>query len=277
MSLDKATEEALRLHNEARDEITESPRPHLKWDTTLAADAQQYANKLAQQNSGLVHSSSSSRKRSGEVCGENLAMSSGSLSLAAGTRMWIEEKYNYKGEKMGSGRDSMWGHYTEIIWPECTRVGIASARSRSGATYIVARYDKCQLDGRLPYDGTQGNIFKNRKWQPIRGASSSGGGGNRPQGQGQMPGFGNGSSSPRSRFQIRQTHRHPHGQGAGGSSNQMSDLLSGMMQNMNPQGQRQQQQTGSVRNQGGMQMHALKPADLMKMFQDLQNQHGGRR
>ncbi len=48
------------------------------------------------------------------MCGENLAMSSGSLSLAAGTRMWIEEKYNYKGEKMGSGRDSMWGHYTEV-------------------------------------------------------------------------------------------------------------------------------------------------------------------
>ncbi|CZR69107.1 uncharacterized protein PAC_19008 [Phialocephala subalpina] len=155
MPLDKDTEEALHLHNEARAEIREDPRPPLAWSKTLTSDATAYAKKLASRNSGLKHSSESERTRNGEVCGEDLRM-------------------GYKGEKIGvTGRDSLWAHYTEIIWPQVTKIGIGVAKSRSGAMYIiVARYDSVQIVCKTPYNERKGNIFKDIPVEVGAGDSS---------------------------------------------------------------------------------------------------------
>lgn len=105
------------LTTQARDEIQQHPRPHLKWDATLAADALQYAKTLAQRNSGLKHSSNQERTRNGHTQGENLAWSSDRhFGLAHASRLWIEEKFKYRGEKIGCGRDGLWAHYTEVRW-----------------------------------------------------------------------------------------------------------------------------------------------------------------
>ncbi|KUJ18493.1 PR-1-like protein [Mollisia scopiformis] len=157
------------MHNEARDEIIEDPRPHLRWDSALAADALQYAQKLAQSNR-MAHSSPKERIRNGQICGENIAWNAwGRFTLVDATRLWIQEKSKYRGQKIGSGGDSTWGHYTEIICPNVTRVGLGLTRTRSGETYVVARYNACQTHGSTPYDSRKGNIFKNRRWQPITG------------------------------------------------------------------------------------------------------------
>ena len=46
---------------------------------------------------------------------------------------------------------------------------MASAQSRSGFTYVVARYDEIQMEGERPYDARKGNIIKGQKWKEIRG------------------------------------------------------------------------------------------------------------
>jgi hypothetical protein len=53
--------------------------------------------------------------------------------------VWIDERRNYQGQRIGRG-SSGYGHYTQIIWPETTHVGMASARGRGGRQVIVARY-----------------------------------------------------------------------------------------------------------------------------------------
>jgi hypothetical protein len=54
--------------------------------------------------------------------------------------MWINEREYYNGESIGEGDFGLWGHYTQVIWPETTNVGMAAATSATGGTYIVGRY-----------------------------------------------------------------------------------------------------------------------------------------
>jgi hypothetical protein len=54
--------------------------------------------------------------------------------------MWINERRFYNGESIGEGDFGAWGHYTQVIWPETTNVGMAAATSATGGTYIVGRY-----------------------------------------------------------------------------------------------------------------------------------------
>ncbi|KAF8860832.1 PR-1-like protein [Acephala macrosclerotiorum] len=240
-SLDKDAEKALHLHNQARAEIHEDPRPPLTWSHTLASDATSYARKLAARNLGLKHSSPNERVRNGEVCGENLAMQSwGDFGMGTASRLWVEEKYKYKGERVGvTGRDSLWGHYTEIIWPKVTKAGIGMAKSSSGAAYVVARYDKCQITGALPYDKRKGDLFKNRQWKPVgvsssrRNGSQSASGSskrNNPrhepnQRQGHNP-DGSSDSNPWSAFQIQRQ--------GGSSGAQTVDLIAALRQLLGP-------------------------------------------
>jgi len=51
---------------------------------------------------------------------------------------WVAEEKKYKGEKVGRGRGT--GHYTQIIWPGTTHVGMGKARGRGGRVVVVARY-----------------------------------------------------------------------------------------------------------------------------------------
>jgi hypothetical protein len=48
---------------------------------------------------------------------------------------------------------------------------MASAQSRAGFTFVVARYDEIQMEGERPYDARKGNIIKGRKWKETRGGN----------------------------------------------------------------------------------------------------------
>ncbi|OCL03698.1 carbohydrate-binding module family 50 protein [Glonium stellatum] len=135
-SLNEDQKHALELHNTARQHISASThvsRPALTWDTSLAADAQKYAQHLIDTN-GFAHSGAPG-------VGENLAKSwpADSGSLAKGTQMWLDEEKNYHGEPIGQGDFSGYGHWTQCIWPTTTRVGVGLARG-NGACVVVGRY-----------------------------------------------------------------------------------------------------------------------------------------
>jgi hypothetical protein len=140
----------------------------------------------------------------------------------------------------------------------------------------VARYDKCQLGGRTPYNSSLGNIFKNRTWQPIGGGSGG-------RGHGRVP-------SPERRVQnleqqgrIREEgHRHGRGSGDRGrdtGAEQLRGIVEGLFNQMlNPQDQGQgrearRRRAGSRR----LEVHAMGPGGLFKMLKELKDEHARRR
>lgn len=144
-----AIDEAIAVQNQARQEAQNHgnhlSRPGLSWDAGLANAAQAWANHLAATNT-FDHDPNAG-------AGENIFEGAGfTPSFADACRDWIGEEAKYNGEAIGQGNFEEWGHYTQVVWPSTTTVGIASATSASGATYVVGRY--------LP----QGNIVGQSAW-----------------------------------------------------------------------------------------------------------------
>lgn len=131
--------EALKIHNQAREAATKQTsvhRPELIWDSHLAAAAEEWAHYLASRDAGLQHSTGAERPGQGE----NLYWTSAGGTLADGSQCWVNERKMYHGEKIGQGNFESYGHYTQVIWPSTTHVGIAMAKTRNGANFIVGRY-----------------------------------------------------------------------------------------------------------------------------------------
>jgi hypothetical protein len=64
---------------------------------------------------------------------------------------WLDEESRYNGEKL-TGRKGA-GHYTQIIWPGTTHVGMGKAR-RGGRLVVVARYwPSGNIIGRSAWEG----------------------------------------------------------------------------------------------------------------------------
>lgn len=170
----------------ARAELKEDARPPLQWDPGLAAEAEAYAKVLAKHDKNLVHAK---QNKHGEnlFCGVGDGIHIYEFSLAMAVRSWIDERKNYKGQRIGDrSREGQIGHYTQvdnpvssaatvanesvkIIWPPCTHVGMGKAMSATKKFYIVARYNAMQTYGQVPYNLRKGNIFKNREWQELQG------------------------------------------------------------------------------------------------------------
>jgi hypothetical protein len=111
--------------------------------TILQAELKHWVNHLRPTNS-LEHDPNAG-------AGENIFKGSGSTpSFADACRDWLGEQSKYHGEAAGQGNFADWGHYTRIVWPSTTSVGIASATSASGATYMVGRIcRRATLTGRV--------------------------------------------------------------------------------------------------------------------------------
>ncbi len=122
------------IHNRLRSEVGARP---LRWNATLAANAQRYANILSQ--SGRVeHASRVGRENERE----NIVV--GPLSGISPVRMteiWLREKALFRpGIYPGvcAGDWSTCSHYTQMIWPGTTDIGCGYARGRFDA--LVCRY-----------------------------------------------------------------------------------------------------------------------------------------
>tara|TARA_X000001036_G_C20636374_1_gene789243 strand:- start:705 stop:1229 length:525 start_codon:yes stop_codon:yes gene_type:complete len=148
---------AIKAHNEARKEVGVSG---LIWSSKLENDAAKYAQYLAKRDKGLVHSKSNNNQ------GENL-YSSYSAKTTNGVKSyvfsetplkdasiaWYNEIKDYKYSKIKKFRTGpMIGHYTQMVWKNTKEVGMASAISKDGKVYVVARYYPAgNYIGEFPY------------------------------------------------------------------------------------------------------------------------------
>jgi uncharacterized protein YkwD len=103
----------------------------LKWNSTIAAVAQEWATKLAKENK-MYH-------RSPNSYGENIYMTSGKdVGGVDPVQAWYDEikVYNYK----APGFSSATGHFTQVVWVGSTELGCGKATS-TGGTYVVCNYN----------------------------------------------------------------------------------------------------------------------------------------
>ncbi|KAB5531391.1 CAP domain-containing protein [Coniochaeta sp. 2T2.1] len=131
---------ALDIHNKGR---KAKSLPLLTWDNALVTSAQQCANKIAA-SGNFAHCQS----------GENLYAQYGSTAppQAAGAQAWMNEAPVYKGELIPQGNFAGYGHYTQAMWKNTKKVGLAVAKGSNGWTYVVAHYDPAgNVVGQKPY------------------------------------------------------------------------------------------------------------------------------
>ena len=140
--LDKDKLSALQVHNDARKGVGVAP---LVWSEKLEQQALKYAKQIARTNN-YEHSNTKD--------GENLAMfyeyeESNKVKtyiysdtpLYDASMAWYEEIKDYKYSKIKRYRiGPKIGHYTQMVWKDTKEVGIASAISKNGKVYVVARY-----------------------------------------------------------------------------------------------------------------------------------------
>ncbi|TVY58542.1 Cysteine-rich venom protein latisemin [Lachnellula cervina] len=130
---------ALAAHNSARRSARGVVRPDLKWSKDLAAHAQKWADHL------VASGEFRHEGRRGE--GENLYTRTSEpytrKSFRHAVNVWVEERRAYSGQKIGGVNLGLYGHYTQVIWPGTTHVGMASAVGYGGRQVIVARYAPC--------------------------------------------------------------------------------------------------------------------------------------
>ncbi|KAJ0104059.1 hypothetical protein N8I77_001707 [Diaporthe amygdali] len=137
-SLSSDAQKALDLHNAARSDVGTAA---LVWDATLAANAQTYGETLVSQygSSGTLEHSSVSDQ------GENLywqGSSGDDIPMTNAATMWIAEKSEYNGETITESNYMNFGHYTQAVWKDTSKVGIAAVSDGAGGFYVVARYQE---------------------------------------------------------------------------------------------------------------------------------------
>lgn len=133
-TLDRIEDRLLAAHNLERAQLAVRP---LRWNRTLAADAQHWARRLADANM-LAHAPDTRRQ------GENLwAGSSGVYTPEDMVGLWAAERDNFQpgifpaNSRTGDLADV--GHYTQMIWAGTREVGCAIARG-DYADFLVCRY-----------------------------------------------------------------------------------------------------------------------------------------
>ncbi|MGC6422021.1 MAG: CAP family protein [Flavobacteriaceae bacterium] len=144
---DKAA--ALKIHNDARADVGVAA---LTWSDALAADAAAWAQNMAEKEK-MYHSGNAERPGQGE----NLYYTTATDTERSGrnaSKAWYDEIQLYTYAPIGSGENNFAaiGHYTQMVWKSTTEVGMALAVSKSGATYVVARYSPPgNWQGETPY------------------------------------------------------------------------------------------------------------------------------
>jgi hypothetical protein len=166
--LDAATQTALLdMHNRERTAVGVAPA---MWSTSVATDAQNWANYLASLNlrpanyqtgdPGQIPPHSQWTTNGNQ--GENLAWGTrGAFSPATLAQGWMDEKSNcFPGCAIpadGSLQQSrtppyrVFGHYTQVVWSTSTSIGCGLA-SDENQDFLVCRYSPAgNYPGRAPY------------------------------------------------------------------------------------------------------------------------------
>lgn len=125
-------EDALNIHNEYR---AMHGVPPLVLDNNLCKFSAEWARNLADR--GVL------QHRSNSAYGENLYCKYGSGEIDANateaTKSWYDEIEKYSFDRPGFNGGT--GHFTQVIWRESRKFGIAKARNAKGQVFVVANYD----------------------------------------------------------------------------------------------------------------------------------------
>ncbi|KAK7844461.1 basic form of pathogenesis-related protein 1 [Quercus suber] len=118
----------VNAHNAARAKVGVGP---LRWNYTIAAYAQNYANKRSG-DCNLEHSEG--------PYGENLAEGYDNLNGVDAVNLWIAEKsyYNHKSNQCVGGECL---HYTQVVWRDSVHLGCARVKCHNGWMFVICSYD----------------------------------------------------------------------------------------------------------------------------------------
>lgn len=127
-SSEKFKTECVISHNYYR---TFHNAPPLRWSPLLAAEAQNYADRLIKTGS-LTHSGQKDR-------GENLAYTWDSpLSARGAVDLWYDEVQEYDFDCPGYTSNT--GHFTQLVWVGTEEFGMGMAVASDGRHVVVGRY-----------------------------------------------------------------------------------------------------------------------------------------
>ena len=130
--IDEFNQIQLDAHNEHR---ANHGAPAVVWCADLAKQAQEWAEKMVA-DGDMKHSGADERPGQGE----NLAMYGSSdpndktlTTTAFATNAWYDEVKDYDFDSPGFKSGT--GHFTQVVWKSCTKVGFGTA-----GNYVVGRY-----------------------------------------------------------------------------------------------------------------------------------------
>lgn len=141
LSSQAGIDQMVDAHNQARSQVGVAP---LQWSPQLAAYAQEWANKLVQENR-FEH-------RPDSPYGENLTAATGQqLTPARVVKSWSDElvDYSYTTNTCTTGKAC--GHYTQVVWRASTQVGCGMARSASQEVWVCNYNPPGNYVGQQPY------------------------------------------------------------------------------------------------------------------------------
>ncbi|KAI8919757.1 CAP domain-containing protein [Entophlyctis helioformis] len=122
--------DCLATHNRFRAEFGKAP---LAWSIQLRNAAQLWANTLAAERSF---------RHSAFDFGENLFQTTGgSKSCFTAVKAWFDEEPLYNNEPIGQGDFSAYGHFTQLVWPETTKLGCAFSDVGARTRNTVCEYE----------------------------------------------------------------------------------------------------------------------------------------
>jgi uncharacterized protein YkwD len=137
----------LTEHNVARAQVGTAP---LQWDENLAADAQRWANNVV---NNLWTSTNPHDQSIQGIQGENIGrFSSSSWNPSTpgdplqSVQQWYNEKRLHDANPGPVSWSDPWGHWSQMVWKNTTKVGCASAtvstnEGREHKTAVVCRYN----------------------------------------------------------------------------------------------------------------------------------------
>jgi len=141
--------EWLFAHNQLRQQLNNgsllnSPQPltpvaYLEWDPILEQVAQTYIDTCTFAHNANRTTDYQALGGSASYVGENIAYSSVNFSAQQFFDLWAAEESNFVYEALTSGDAGLFGHYSQLIWRNTTRVGCATAICVDGI-YAVCNY-----------------------------------------------------------------------------------------------------------------------------------------
>lgn len=144
----------LDAHNSARAAAGVAP---LAWSGALAAEAQQWANRLVSENCALRYDPDPQRR---ETTGQNLFRAYGGSpyqgykrSPADAAARWLREReqYDHGSHRCKVSLGSQCGAYLQMIWETTTALGCSRARCEQAEVWVCHYAPRGGQEGLRPY------------------------------------------------------------------------------------------------------------------------------